>query len=166
MKSAAILLSLLATAPLVSFAGAPDRAGCDISPTFRNIAPSEPGVRSWRADGRPTLLFQSWYINADSTIWASVPEEGWPAGGQTFQGTRAVGGQKTYWVRPAGSQLEISGRRLDASAPPLQAHIPCCYTSGFQIASVLFPTEGCWEVTARAGANELRFVTAVRRETR
>jgi hypothetical protein len=48
--------------------------------------------------------------------------------------------------RPRGTQLLVSGRRLDASAPPIEAHIPCCYTSGFQIVGLLFPTEGCWDV--------------------
>jgi hypothetical protein len=72
---------------------------------------------------------------------------------------------KTYWVRPQGTQLVIGGRRLDASAPPVEAHIPCCYTSGFQIIGLFFPTEGCWEVTAKSGDSELQFVTQVKRPT-
>ncbi|HEX2342805.1 MAG TPA: hypothetical protein VHI98_20170 [Vicinamibacterales bacterium] len=68
-------------------------------------------------------------------------------------------GQKTYWVRPQGTRLVISGRRLDAVAPPVEAHISCCYTSGFQIVGLFFPTEGCWEVKATAGEKELQFVT-------
>ena len=76
-----------------------------------------------------------------------------------------VKGQKTYWVRPTGPQLVISGRRLDGSAPPVEAHIPCCYPTGFQIVGLFFPTEGCWEVHAKAGESELRFVTYVRPST-
>jgi len=68
-------------------------------------------------------------------------------------------------VRPQGTQLVISGRRLDASAPPVEAHIPCCYGSGFQIVGLHFPTEGCWEVTASAGDGELLFVTEVKRSS-
>jgi hypothetical protein len=74
-----------------------------------------------------------------------------------------VKGQKTYWVRPAGTQLLITGRRLDGDGPPVEAHVPCCYPTGFQIVGLFFPTEGCWEVLATAGDSELRFVTRVKR---
>jgi hypothetical protein len=57
--------------------------------------------------------------------------------------------------------LTISGRRIDAEAPPLHAEIPCCYLTGFQITGTIFPTEGCWKVMAKAGKNELSFVTYV-----
>jgi len=59
----------------------------------------------------------------------------------------------------------IGGRRLDANAPPVEAHIPCCYPAGFQIVALFFPTEGCWEVTAKSGDSELQFVTQVKRQT-
>jgi hypothetical protein len=72
-----------------------------------------------------------------------------------------IKGQKTYWVRPRGTALKISGRRLDAEAPAVDADVPCCYTTGFQIVALHFPTEGCWEVHATAGEHELRFVTKV-----
>ncbi|MFX3824768.1 hypothetical protein ACJBTM_10570, partial [Streptococcus suis] len=78
--------------------------------------------------------FGPWYINADRTIWASVPRAGWSAGGD-----------KVMWIRPAGSDLVVSGRRLDGEAPPLRADIPCCYPTGFQASGLIFPTGGCWE---------------------
>lgn len=56
----------------------------------------------------------------------------------------------------------ITGRRIDGPAPPLEAHIPCCYESGFQIVGLHFPTAGCWEVLATSGEHELRFITNVR----
>ena len=128
---------------------------CPATPLITDSAPAESGA--------DPIVAANWYINADRSIWAGpVPSGGWPAGGVVYQGTRPVKGQKTYWVRPAGQQLVISGRRLDAAAPPLEAHVPCCYTSGFQIVALHFPTEGCWEVSASAGDSELRFVTLVR----
>jgi hypothetical protein len=65
------------------------------------------------------------------------------------------------WIRPQGTELVITGRRLDAEAAPLEASIPCCYPTGFQATGLTFPIEGCWEVTAQAGEAELRFVTKV-----
>jgi hypothetical protein len=69
--------------------------------------------------------------------------------------------QKVMWIRPQGTKLEVTGRRLDAEAPPMQARLPCCYPGGFQVSGLSFPTEGCWEISAKAGAHELTFVTRV-----
>ena len=92
-----------------------------------------------------------WYINADRTIWA-----GWDAA------DLHEGQNKVLWIRPQGTQLEISGRRLDSASPPVVARIPCCYTTGFQATGITFPTAGCWEVKAKAGSSQLNFVTLVK----
>lgn len=71
---------------------------------------------------------------------------------------------KYPWWRDEGieGELIIEGRRLDGPAPPLQAEIPEGYGgTGFQASAVVFPTEGCWEVTGRAGPAELTFVVKV-----
>jgi hypothetical protein len=132
----------------------PDSQSCPVSPVIRDVAPPDPNA--------DPVGPSNWYINDDRTIWAGpVPESGWPSGGTLYSGNVVVRGQKTYWVRPPGTKLLISGRRLDASAPPAEAHIPCCYDSAFQIVGLHFPTEGCWEVGARAGDSQLRFITLV-----
>ncbi len=70
--------------------------------------------------------------------------------------------KKFPWWRAVHGALTIQGRRLDASAPPLQAIIPEGYgDSGFQASGLIFPTEGCWEVTGKVADQELRFVVAV-----
>lgn len=131
-----------------------ERGSCPLSQVTQDSAPPDPSA--------DPVGPANWYINSDRTIWAGpVPEHGWPSGGTLYSGGRSVNGQKTYWVRPQGKQLVIAGRRIDAQAPALEAHIPCCYPSGFQIVALLFPTEGCWEVTATAGDRELKFVTQV-----
>ena len=156
MRLAAFLLLIVAAVFQSAFGQSTQSQSCAASPKIFDIAPADPGADPVG----PT----NWYINEGRTMWAGpVPESGWPSGGTLFSGGAVVKGQKTYWVRPRGTQLVISGRRLDASAPPVEAHIPCCYTSGFQIVGLFFPTEGCWEVTAKAGDNELRFVTLIRR---
>jgi len=93
-----------------------------------------------------------WYVNADRTFWA-----GWDA----VRMRAGKKGNKVLWIRPASTQLTVSGRRLDASAPPMKATIPCCYPTGFQASGLAFPTEGCWEIAAVAGTSQLTFVTKV-----
>jgi len=81
-----------------------------------------------------------WYINEDRTIWAGpVPGDGWPTGGVLYRERSIVKDR-----RSAGERAVLLPNR-------------------FQIVALLFPTEGCWEVSARAGEHELTFVTLVRR---
>jgi hypothetical protein len=70
---------------------------------------------------------------------------------------------KLGWYRIVPGTLSISGRRLDAAAPPLRSQVPQGYgDSGFQSSGVAFPTEGCWEVTGKAGTGSpLTFVVYV-----
>jgi hypothetical protein len=71
---------------------------------------------------------------------------------------------KFGWTRGEGlrGKLKIHGRRIDASAPPLRANIPDGYgDTGFQATALIFPTEGCWEVTGEVGETRLTFVTRV-----
>jgi hypothetical protein len=71
---------------------------------------------------------------------------------------------KFGWWRITSGTLAITGRRLDAPAPPLRASIPDGYgSSGFQSSGVSFPTEGCWEITGTVGGQTLSFVTFVLR---
>jgi hypothetical protein len=93
-----------------------------------------------------------WFVNADRSIWM-------------FDTERVAGKRvKTAWFRPARTKLEVTGRRLDAAAPPLLAVTSPSgeeYRHQFQPSSLTFPTDGCWEITARAGQSEARFVVKV-----
>ena len=138
MRFTALLVLFSAMVVQGTFAQSSQNNTCAASPTMRDSAPPDPSA--------DPVGPANWYINADRTIWAGpVPGDGWPSGGKLFSGGRVVNGQKTYWVRSQGAELVISGRRIDASAPPLEADIPCCYRTGFQIVGLFFPTEGCWE---------------------
>jgi hypothetical protein len=101
-----------------------------------------------------------YFVNDDLSILASA----WWAGVDDHQ-LRASGegeGFKIGWFRPEGATLEITGQHMDdPQAPPLQAHIPCCYPTRFQASGLSFPTEGCWEVTAKAADSELTFIVWV-----
>jgi hypothetical protein len=92
-----------------------------------------------------------WYVNGDRSIWA----------GGAVHMMAGEKGNKVLWIRPQGTKLVVSGRRLDAEAPPPKARIPCCYLTGFQASGLTFSTQGCWEISAKAGASDLIFVTRV-----
>jgi hypothetical protein len=69
---------------------------------------------------------------------------------------------KFFWWRGVHGALTIEGKRLDAPAPPLRSRIPEGYGDiGFQSSAIIFPTEGCWQVTGKVGASSLTFVTRV-----
>lgn len=97
-----------------------------------------------------------YFVNEDRSMWASAwwtkQEENYLRGGEDI---------KVGWFRPAGAALEITGQRLDSQAAPLESEVPCCYPTRFQATGLSFPTEGCWEVTARADDRELSFVVWV-----
>jgi len=72
-------------------------------------------------------------------------------------------GMKFGWYRLTSGYLTITGRRLDAPAPPARGlTFPGDYgLTGFNASGVVFPTEGCWQVTGRVGRVALTFVTFV-----
>ena len=73
-----------------------------------------------------------------------------------------------WWKEPA--PLTIQGRRLDAAAPPLRAEVAASYDDGpvqfqFRPSMLFFPSEGCWEITGKAGDASLTFVVLVERSS-
>jgi WD40 repeat protein len=117
---------------------------CPVTEPVRDAPPDDP-----HAD---PFAYANWYVNSDRSIWVGPSPEYWNGGVSN----------KVMFIRPQGTDLKVTGRRLDAGALPLETRIPCCYPTGFQVASVYFPTPGCWEVTAAAGDSELTFVTQVK----
>ena len=57
-------------------------------------------------------------------------------------------------------ELEIQGRRLDAPSERSVSgnYSPVLGDPGFHAGKLTFPSEGCWEVTGRAGDSSLTFV--------
>ena len=96
-------------------------------------------------------------MHTDQSIWALA----WQAKDEKNPFRAGEEGNKIGWFRPAGAELVITGKRLDAEAPPLEAEATCCYPTRFQASGVYFPTEGCWEITAQAEARKLSFVVWV-----
>jgi len=105
--------------------------------------------------------------HGNGVLWTVL----WPDGTVVFApdgpGTRSdLDGSlsmKWPWWRVANDDpLQIVGRRLDGEAGALQASIPDGYSFDFQATALIFPSPGCWEVTASVGRlPPLTFVTRV-----
>ena len=70
---------------------------------------------------------------------------------------------KMGWDRGVRGKLTVTGRRLDAPAPPAKGYydIEGYGDIGFQAGFTYFPSEGCWEITGRVGEASLTFVMLV-----
>lgn len=128
-----------------------DAEDCPVTEPTR--APPEIGDR----------LFGWGSAHGNDDLWVGgLGYEGITAVGESFVEDDGSIGMKYGWWRNVRGQLEITGRRLDGDAPPLEAGAPDGYgETGFQASGVLFPTEGCWEVTGTVGSSSLTFVTFV-----
>ena len=98
-------------------------------------------------------------------LWTTLSQDGtvvFRPNGPGFIGEDGSLSMKWPWYRGLRGKLTIHGKRLDMSAPPLRASIPDGYgDTGFQATALIFPTEGCWEVTGQVGETALTFVTRV-----
>ena len=102
---------------------------------------------------------------------AHVSVDFWPGGTITFRPDgpgfvtrKGELGMKFLWRRSGTGKLDVSGRRLDGAAPPLRAQLSPNADAAIEPSYLIFPTPGCWEVTARLGGREdsrLTFVTRV-----
>jgi len=98
----------------------------------------------------------------NGSIWVSVYPWGVVLARPTDVASDGSIGIKFPWYRAAiGRRLSITGRRIDAPAPPLRSDVPSGYHANFQASRVTFPTQGCWKVTGRVGRKSLTFVTLV-----
>lgn len=108
-----------------------------------------------------------WY--GTDNLWTALPTDGvWAALPNNPEGYT----QKIFWwsdlyvlkdeLEPA---LEVTGRRLDAEAPPLKTYgatnASASDIGDAMLTGVDFPTLGCWEVTGRYRESELTFVVWV-----
>jgi hypothetical protein len=119
--------------------------------TVRVKPPDDAAVNSVTGQGE-------YFVNEDRSIWASAQ---WVMDKEYLLAERE-NGIKVGWFRPAGATLEITGQRLNGNSPPLEAIVPCCYPTRFQASGLIFPTEGCWEVTAKQPAANFRLSSALR----
>jgi hypothetical protein len=120
------------------------------------------------------------YGNADGTLFTIPMSDGRiifrPNGSGSIEPDGSLAIKWPWYRNNIKGQVVVEGRRLDASAPPLRAVMGCCHDrdtavpgccygdTGFIAGALIFPTEGCWEVTGRVGNHSLTFVTLVIKE--
>ncbi len=107
--------------------------------------------------------------NKEETIFTILEDDGrwvfWPDG----PGEIGEDGKlriKWGWWRTVEGDVKISGARLDANAPRMPEEIlrgveDGYQETGFHPSLLTFPSEGCWEITARVGEESLSFVMLV-----
>lgn len=125
-------------------------SACPVTEPVWAKPPDDPAVQ-----GSPEHGY--YFVNEDRSIWASA----WWTEEEEDHLRVSEEGVKVGWFRPAGATLEITGQRLDTETPSLEAHVPCCYPTRFQATGLSFPTDGCWEITAKAAESVLSFVVSV-----
>ena len=130
-------------------ASAPRRSsGCPVTPPNHRIPPSQ--------GDNPGAEQSPYYGNG--RLWTAL----YPEGVRERPERDGSIEQKFPWWRGVRGRLTITGRRLDGRAPTLRARIPDGYgPTGFQATAIMFPAEGCWSVTGKAGKASLSFVTLV-----
>ena len=104
-------------------------------------------------------------LHGNDAIWTSL----WPDGAVVFKkggpGFVMPDGSlkmKFLWLLATDGPLTLSGRRLDGETRPLTSEMSEGFVGrGFQPSYLIFPTAGCWEVTAKANGSTLSFVTMV-----
>jgi hypothetical protein len=157
MRRVALIAFLMLFPALIAMSQTPSaaRKACPVTPAPQTPftpkgALSQPGGAFFF--GTPTLsvlLSHSW-TQSQSVRW--------------FSDDAAV---------PAPVNLKITGRRLDPdvafvadpnlrdSAPKFSQGPAVATRGNLMLSTVVFPTAGCWEITARMNDAELRFVTYI-----
>lgn len=156
LLTAAVLTSGLSADPATP---SPDASpfACPITQPNGNEPPPEANVFARGAgDYGNDVLWTALWIWGEGVVQVPDDDRLLPDG--------TITGMKWGWYRYVAGKLLIEGRRLDASAPPLEAdgdggNGPA---GSFRPTSLTFPTDGCWEITGSIeGRGSLTFVVLV-----
>jgi hypothetical protein len=105
-------------------------------------------------------------MHGNDSLAAVLPENGtfvFKPGGPGFVDADGALGIKVGWALHKRGTLDVRGHRLDGAAQPARAYIPRSYDDyvGGMSLFLVFPTPGCWEITATVAGANLTFVVAV-----
>ena len=102
-------------------------------------------------------------------LWTGLPANGMLKGlGADRSAMHTTFSEKLFWWRQGYDarmerqpKLKVTGKRMDASAPPLK--VSRATNAGVEgrsamLVGVGFPTLGCWQITGRYEEDELTFV--------
>lgn len=156
--SVVILVALLTTIQFLVVARAvSDVMACAVTAP-NGVLAGEAGRRDW-SHGNALLSVGPFGLWPDGTIV-------FKPGGPGFVASDGALGMKFGWTRAAAGKLRVSGRRLDGAGLPLrfESDADAYGETGFQASYLIFPTPGCWEVTAQIDEradSRVTFVTDV-----
>jgi hypothetical protein len=154
----AVPMLLVAAVPVLGGASAeaiPSRAWQSCAVTVVRPPVPDPALPSFNY-GNATIRVSLFPKNG-RLVAGRLPGGGWRA---TINDNGSIDAKFGWW-RAGDGKIRITGRRLDAPAPPLRAHVPNGYGAGFQATGLTFPTTGCWRVTGRYGRASLTFTMLV-----
>lgn len=118
----------------------------------------------------PAQTSDSGFWFGTEKLWTHLRKDGTWKGLPHYEPTDAAFRQKMFWFRQgwlldAQPKLEVTGKRLDASAPPLDAVTSNGWTNdrehAFMVTGMDIPRLGCWKITGRYENAELSFVVWV-----
>jgi hypothetical protein len=136
--------------------GAPD--SCPVTK-----ASARPFIPPWPYDAEP-YPGGSWF--GTDRLWIAPPEDGTWTGLGHYTPIDPTFRQKMQWWRQGYDyrtepqpKLKVTGKRLDAPAPPLMAEASnVAGPKPSMMVGMNFPTLGCWEITGHYEGDELTFV--------
>jgi hypothetical protein len=151
------VLMALALTPLLGLELAALPAG-QAAPAAEKGAPFNCPVTHPNGSQPPTKMLSGAAMHGNGELWVSLALDGKMHLRRNDEGEW---GAKVPWFRAVHGALTITGKRLDAKARPLHAISSGYGDTGFVATAMYFPTEGCWEVTGKAGSGKLTYVTEV-----
>lgn len=167
----AVLASILAQSYTASPARAESRTDSGPSATCPVSRPSNPPFVP--PSPYPAKMGPDAFWFGTPKLWTVLPANGEWRGLRGYNPTDLSYRQKLMWWREGFDwlaeprpQLNVTGRQLDASEPPLVAsHANSGYreenTKSFMVVAVEIPTLGCWEITGEYKRDKLSYVVWV-----
>lgn len=129
--------------------------------------PSQPFIPPESFPPQAPGISNFWYGTAN--LWTAIPKNGvWsdlPHNPEGYTQKIFWWNEHYFWKDDPQPDLIVTGRRLDASAAPLNvSRATNAFADDIQSAMLVgvdFPTLGCWEITGRYTEAELSFVVWV-----
>jgi hypothetical protein len=140
-------------------------ASCPITLAFQR--PPDQVIDWARAGASPAISHEQAVELARATNWTGA-DGIWiplPSDGRVTWGTSTSGSKFPVWLTASGT-VTASARRIDGPTAPgvagqFNGGNPSGQGPGFNASGITFPSNGCWEVTYRAGDGTLKFVVSV-----
>ena len=119
------------------------------------------------APANDDLRFRNGWNHGNGVLWVWLNPEQFivPESDVRKDGSIEI---KFGWWRGIPGNFSISGRRLDAPAPPLRYSTPPVESYGafgFLPSGLIFPTDGYWEITGHIDDQSLKFVVHVLKQS-